>query len=137
MKLIPITPIDLFKIREVLEDSEVFLKENNYGSADDFTNQIFLEEIPGSPKFYSIEKGGSHLGFVKVCEQFPLPGFLYIRLLVLRENERGKGLGSKVISELKNLSKGSLWIDINSDEASLPFWKSRGFEEEVGRWVLN
>lgn len=137
MYLKPLSAIDLFKIREVLEESTTFLKENNLPNADAFTDQLFLEEIPGTPKFYSIEDKGNLIGFTKVSEQFPLPGFLNIRLLVIKESERGQGHGSRVVLELKKLSKGSLWIDITREDSSLPFWKSVGFKEEVSRWVLS
>jgi hypothetical protein len=137
MQLNPLSAIDLFKIREVLEESTVFLKESNLPNPDDFTDQIFLEEIPGTPKFYSIDVDSNLVGFIKVSEQFPLPGFLHIRLLVIKERFCGLGYGSKVITNLKKISKGSLWINGEAIESSLPFWVKKGFKEEVSRWVLS
>lgn len=136
MKLVPLTPIDLFKVREVLEESTVFLKEKGLPSPEEFTNYLFLEEVPGKAIFFSIEEDQKLLGFIKTSDQFPLPGFSHIRLLVIKEKYCAKGYGFKAIDELKSLTKATLWIDISPDEASLKFWQKKGFKQEAGRWVL-
>lgn len=134
MEWIPLTPLNLFKVREVLEESPTFVRSNNIGDLQDFAGNLFTEELPGKVHFYSLEQEGKILGFVKYCEAFPLPGFTHLRLLVFKEESCGKGLGSKVIDNLK--TKGTLWIESPSEQFSLSFWQSKGFKEEAGRWVL-
>ena len=136
MNLVEITPIDLFKVREVLEDSRLFLKSNNLGAPESYTHKLFLEELPGSPKIYSLEEKNEVLGFVKLVEQFPLPGFVQIRLLVFKEEHCSKGHGTRLIKKLKTSSKATLWASLDKDELSLRFWEGNGFKEEAGRWVL-
>ncbi|MFT6071320.1 MAG: hypothetical protein ACJAT2_000502 [Bacteriovoracaceae bacterium] len=137
MKLIPLSAIDLFKIREVLEESSNYLRSNNLPNAEDYTNQLFLEKVPGTPKFYTLEVKGEVIGFTKISDQFPLPGFLHIRLLIIKEKHCAKRYGSQLVENLKKISKSTLWIDITKEELSLPFWQKLGFKEEAGRWVLN
>lgn len=134
MEWVPFSPLNLYKLREVLEHSSTFVKANNIVDLQGFSENLFMEEIPGDVKIYTFEENGKVIGFIKISDFFPLPGFTHIRLLVLKEEYCGKGYGSKIIDKLKG--KNTLWIDPPNDQFSLPFWESKGFKPEAGRWSL-
>lgn len=129
--------MDLSVVLDVINESKTYIRSNNIPDARAFCENLFTEEIPGEVHFESIEIESSVVGFIKYSRSFPLPGYTCLRLLILKESQTGKGIGSKVLKELQSKCPGTLWIDSIDEELSLPFWKAKGFVQEVGRWVLS
>lgn len=135
MEFKSLSPLSLFEVKEVLDNSPNFVRSNNITDTQAFAEKLFLEEIPGDVFFELITIDKKVIGFVKYSKSFPLPGFTHLRLLVLKEKDCGKGYGSQIIQKLKG--PGTLWIESPKEQFSLPFWEAKGFKEEAGRWVLN
>lgn len=133
MNWVPLSPIDLFKVKDVLKASPVFVRSNNISDLQSFCENLFMEDIPGEVQFVSLEEE-SPIGFLKISKNFPLPGFIHLRILVVREDKEIQEIAKEAISKL---SMGqTLWIDSPLEQFSESFWKEIGFKEEAGRWLL-
>lgn len=136
MKWTPLTPMSLPEVLDILKKSKTFLRSNNIIDTQSFSEKLFTEELPGKVFFELIQEGSKNIGFIKYCVGFPLPGFTHLRLIVIKEELCGKKYGSKCLELLRIKHPGTLWVESIEDQASLPFWKRKGFKKEVDRWVL-
>lgn len=132
MKWKKLSPIDLYIIKEILDKSKTFIRSNNIGNTQDFSEQLLMEELPVPAEFYSFMESGKNIGFIKLLRDFPLPGFINIRLLVIKESHQLKGHGANIIKELKRTNK-TLWVDHTISGSNIKFFKKLGFKEEAGR----
>jgi len=135
MNWVPLSPIDLFKVKDILKASPVFVRTSNISDLQSFCENLFMEEIPGAPEIISIEDKESPIGFFKVSKNFPMPGFIHLRILVVREDKEIKQVAKEVISKLR--MGQTIWIDSPKHQFNEEFWKQLGFTEEAGRWVLH
>lgn len=69
---------------------------------------------------------------------FNNPGEAQVRYMAVEENQRGKGIGALVLSELERRSKekGAEYIVLNARDNALPFYQKYGYKVIKQSYVL-
>ena len=90
----------------------------------------------GSIKLIACDKNGDVIGTGRA--RFNSPTEAEIKSMAVEENYRGKGIGSKIISELERRVKknSAKKIVINSRESAVDFYKKHGYKVIVDSYNL-
>ncbi len=101
-----------------------------------FFNDIPPERTKDDILMLGIERpDGSLIGLLGMSPGYETQTEWYIGLLVVTENERGAGIGARVVSEVINLAKASgaqtLRLSVfGRNPDALRFWEANGFYQD-------
>ena len=132
---------EIHSIFEEVHDLHLENTKNTFKNIDPFTKEEFLEVLDDTNSFFLVAEEIKIIGFIHAFineregRKTKFKRTMHIEQLGVRKTEHSRGIGTKLIDEIKNIAKenkcDNIILDVYSfNDNAIKFYKNKGFKEK-------